>query len=168
MVLQEIYVNNYEAVRRLVLNNNGNELLAKDIYQEAVIVLFEKVKDVGFQLTSSIGTFLYAIARRLWLKYLRQKEYQFADVNELAEVLPDRESVPEPVETDEREKKVCQAVHALGEPCSKLLKLYYYQQLRMEEIAKEMQYANAATAKNQKAKCMKRLRKKYQEMGVTG
>jgi hypothetical protein len=47
----------------------------------------------------------------------------------------------------------------LGEPCHELLGFYYFGRKTMEEISTIMGYKNPDTAKNQKYKCMERLRK---------
>jgi len=54
---------------------------------------------------------------------------------------------------------ISQCFNRLGDPCRSLLDLFYYKKKSMEEIAVELNYKNAETAKNQKYKCMERLRK---------
>jgi DNA-directed RNA polymerase specialized sigma24 family protein len=58
-------------ILQLVINNNGDEDEAKDIYQEAIIVLYNKVKRGDFELSSKLKTYIYSICRRLWLKRLK-------------------------------------------------------------------------------------------------
>src|SRR3978361_2309087 len=55
-----------------ILNNNGSYDEAKDIFQEAMIILYQKAKSDSFVLTSQIKTYVYSICRRLWLKRLHQ------------------------------------------------------------------------------------------------
>ncbi|HEX3766840.1 MAG TPA: hypothetical protein VHT72_00615, partial [Puia sp.] len=52
-----------------------------------------------------------------------------------------------------------QALQHLGEPCKELLESYYIRKKNMSEIAKEFGYTNADNAKNQKYKCLMRLKK---------
>jgi len=52
-----------------------------------------------------------------------------------------------------------QALQHLGEPCKELLENYYIRKKNMSEIAKEFGYTNADNAKNQKYKCLMRLKK---------
>ena len=51
------------------------------------------------------------------------------------------------------------ALQHLGEPCKELLEDYYIRKKNMSEIAKEFGYTNAENAKNQKYKCLMRLKK---------
>jgi len=51
------------------------------------------------------------------------------------------------------------AMSGLGEPCKSLLESYYLQKKSMVEIAADFGYTNADNAKNQKYKCLMRLKK---------
>ncbi len=52
-----------------------------------------------------------------------------------------------------------QSLNSLGEPCRSLLKAYYLETKSMVEIAGDFGYTNADNAKNQKYKCLMRLKK---------
>lgn len=53
------------------------------------------------------------------------------------------------------------AMNSLGEPCKSLLESYYLQKKGMHEIAADFGYTNADNAKNQKYKCLMRLKKLF-------
>ena len=63
---------NYNMVQSLIINNSGSTDDAKDIFQEAMIVLYEKVRSGTFELNCLIKTYVYSVSRRLWLKRLQQ------------------------------------------------------------------------------------------------
>ena len=71
--LDTVYKRHFGLVQKFIVNNSGTREEAQDIYQEAVIVLYEKVNDAGFTLECAIATFLYSVSRRLWLKHLRDE-----------------------------------------------------------------------------------------------
>ena len=70
--IETIYKNNFKMVQAFILNNNGTYDDAKDVFQEAIITLYEKAKSESFVLTSQIKTYVYSVCRRLWLKRLQQ------------------------------------------------------------------------------------------------
>ncbi|MBN8787361.1 MAG: sigma-70 family RNA polymerase sigma factor, partial [Terrimonas sp.] len=74
--IETIYKDNFAVIQHLIINNNGSEDDAKDIFQEAVIVLYEKAKSGVFELNCQIKTYLYSVSKRLWLKRL-QKNNRF-------------------------------------------------------------------------------------------
>jgi RNA polymerase sigma factor (sigma-70 family) len=148
-------------ILHLVLNNNGTEEEAKDIYQEAIIVFFEKVREQTLELNCLVKTYLYSVCRRLWLKRLALK-------NRFAGMISDSDSyedVAEDVqELEDRElkfSKMGEALAQLGEPCKTLLEDFYIQDLSMLEITDKFGYTNADNTKNQKYKCLLRLKKVF-------
>jgi len=62
---------NFPVILRMVQQNNGSDDDAKDLFQEAMIILYEKVQQGDFDLYSKLKTFLYAVCRRLWQKKLQ-------------------------------------------------------------------------------------------------
>ena len=70
--VETIYKDNYTSIQSLIINNNGTADDAKDIFQEAMIVLYEKARSGSFELNCLIKTYLYSVSRRLWLKRLQQ------------------------------------------------------------------------------------------------
>jgi hypothetical protein len=53
------------------------------------------------------------------------------------------------------------AINNLGEPCKSLLEAFYMQKKNMQEIAASFGYTNPDNAKNQKYKCLMRLKKLF-------
>ena len=159
--VETIYKQNYTMVQTLVMNNNGSTEDAKDIFQEAMIVLFEKVKSGSFELNCLLKTYIYSVCRRLWLKRLNQLQRISPDVEGIEETVP----VEEELEMHEQKNADFQlmekAMQHLGEPCKSLLEAYYLQKKSMVEIAGNFGYTNADNAKNQKYKCLLRLKKLF-------
>ncbi len=154
---RELYRNHYNMVKHLVVQNSGAETRTQDVFQEAIIVLYENVRKPGFKLTSSIKTYLYSICRNLWLKQLRsrKKDAKLNDFEAHEPVAVEQE--PDPTDRQLAIMNAC--LEKLGDPCRKLLTMFYYAHASMEAIANELGYTNAGNAKNQKYKCLQRLRK---------
>ena len=65
-ILQYIYKNSFPPVKQLILHNAGSESDAKDIFQEALIVIFKKLRDEdSLKLEAAFSTYTYSIARLL-------------------------------------------------------------------------------------------------------
>jgi len=149
-------------ILQLVLSNNGNDDDAKDIFQESIIVLYNKVKKGDFELNSKLKTFIYSVCRRLWLKRLNQKSRNVA--GELLD-LESFESVEEDLsyheEKDAQFRQMEKALVLLGEPCKTIIEDYYIQNRSMQDISEKFGYTNADNAKTQKYKCLQRLKKLF-------
>ena len=157
--VETIYRENYNMIQGLVINNNGSAEDAKDIFQEAMIVLYEKVRSGNFELNCQIKTYVYSVCRRLWLKRLQQLNRYSSGVENL-EAVADVEEEVEIHEKRNAEFEIMEkAISHLGEPCRSLLEAYYLQKKNMQEIAINFGYTNANNAKTQKYKCLIRLKK---------
>ena len=157
--IETIYKQNYNMVQTLILNNNGSTEDAKDIFQEAIIVLYEKVRSGSLELNCQIKTYVYSVCRRLWLKRLSQLQRFSPEIDAIEDVV----AIEEEMELHERRNSEFQvmerAMQNLGEPCKSLLESYYLQKKSMLQIAGDFGYTNADNAKNQKYKCLMRLKK---------
>lgn len=159
--IETIYKNNFNMVQSFIINNNGTYDDARDIFQEAMIALYEKAKSESFVLTSKINTYVYSICRRLWLKRLQQMGRFVLQTDSLEETV----QVEDDLEMHEKRNAeftiMERALNSLGEPCKSLLEGFYLKKLDMQELAKTFGYTNADNAKNQKYKCLTRLKKLF-------
>ncbi|QEC67060.1 sigma-70 family RNA polymerase sigma factor [Panacibacter ginsenosidivorans] len=159
--IESIYKENYNMIQAFILNNNGTYDDARDIFQEAMITLYEKAKSESFVLTCQIKTYVYSVCRRLWLKRLQQMGRYVSTGESLEETVP----VEDDLEVHEKRNAefaiMERAMGSLGEPCKSLLDAYYIRKKGMTEIATEFGYTNADNAKNQKYKCLMRLKKLF-------
>lgn len=157
--VETLYREHYNMVQALIINNNGSADDAKDIFQETMIVLYEKVRSGSFELNCQIKTFVYSVARRLWLKRLQQQNRYSNPGDNLENVV----AVDEDLEAHDQRNAEFEmmeiAISHLGEPCKSLLEAFYLQKQNMQTIAASFGYTNADNAKNQKYKCLMRLKK---------
>ncbi len=147
--LDYLYRKNYKMMTRLVLNNNGTEDEAKDIFQDAIIIFWQKTRTDDFVLTSKISTFLYSVCQNLWRKELDRKTKFTHEVAESATYSD--------ADQQERNNILHICINSLGETCRKVLMYYYFDSLSMQDIAEKMGFSNADTAKTKKYKCKKEL-----------
>jgi RNA polymerase sigma factor (sigma-70 family) len=159
--VETIYRQHYSAIQTFILNNSGSVEDARDIFQEAIIVLYEKSKSDTFSLTCQLRTYVYSICRRLWLKRLQQLSRYSAPADHLEEVVPVEEDLEEHEKRNADFVLMEQAMSKIGEPCKSLLDAYYLQKKTMQDISAEFGYTNADNAKTQKYKCLVRLKKLF-------
>ncbi|GAO43605.1 RNA polymerase sigma factor [Flavihumibacter petaseus] len=158
---ETIYKTHFGMVQTLIVNNNGSVDDARDIFQETMMVLYDKAKSGEFELNCQLKTYLYAVARRLWLKRLQQLQKYSEEVESLAAVVPVEDDV-ERMEAQQQSFSLMEkAMLSLGEPCRSLLDAYYIKKKSMSDIAASFGYTNAENAKNQKYKCLTRLKKLF-------
>lgn len=163
--LAQMYKRFFPSVLHLILSNSGSEDDAKDIFQEALLVLYERVQEGAFVLNAQLKTYLYSVSRRLWLKQLaRRGRYGILGPDDLNEA-DTLEAVD--ADMDEHERRDAQFDHMaasltkLGEPCRTLLEDFYIRHLSMQDITEKFGYTNTDNAKTQKYKCLMRLKRLF-------
>ena len=159
--LDQLYNAYFPMILQMVINNNGDDDDAKDIFQESVIVLYNKVKDGGFELNSKLKTYIYAVCRRLWLKKLHHQS-RFTNTLHVFEDIEQTEDDLEKHEEQNRQFQQLQSALAeLGEPCKTIIEEFYLHNKSMQDICEQFGYTNADNAKTQKYKCLQRLKKLF-------
>jgi RNA polymerase sigma factor (sigma-70 family) len=163
-VLRALYKKYYNLVLKYVVNNSGSSEAAADIYQETLIVLYENVQKPAFQLNCQLQTFIFSIAKRLWLKQLRGNGQitRFKD-DEEEEVVDVTDEITDHLKKESDIEKMNTCMENLGEPCKTLLKDFYVYKLSMDEISEKFGYTNSDNAKTQKYKCLQRLKRYFFE-----
>ena len=159
--LEGIYKAYFPMVLQLVITNNGSEDDAKDIFQESIIVLYDKVKSGNFELHSKLKTFLYSVCRRMWLKRLSVKSRSAGNINDFEDIQAVESDMEFHEEKDRQFKQMDEALSHLGEPCKTIIEEFYIHSKSMQEICEAFGYTNADNAKNQKYKCLQRLKKLF-------
>lgn len=163
-VVAALYRAYHMVLVKWVIGRGGLEADAEDVFQEALIILYEKAQQPEFCLTCKLSTYLFAICKRLWYKKLEQKS-PFSELRELAmdEDLDHGQVYEDDLEEHwERElqfEQLEKALEQLGEPCASLLRAFYMEKKSMQDIAADFRYTNAENAKTQKYKCLSRLKK---------
>lgn len=141
----------------------------EDIYQDANIVLFEKIVKGNFVLTSSFQTYLNSVCRNQLLKAISNDKSNIVykdninDSDDLADYDDNITDILDEI-SDTREplfialEKALEKIKEAGGNCYKLLTLFWYQRKKMKELAEIFGYTNGANAKHQKSRCQERLR----------
>jgi len=159
--VEALYKSHFSMIQHFVTNNNGSFDDARDIFQEAMITLYEKVQLDNFALTCQIKTYLFSICKNLWLKRLQQMGKYSTPLSAQEETISVEEDLDRFEKKDAAFAIMDRALNSLGEPCKSLLEGYYLNKKGMQELANQFGYTNADNAKNQKYKCLMRLKKLF-------
>jgi RNA polymerase sigma factor (sigma-70 family) len=153
--LTRLYRQGFPAVRRHIGRRGGSAQDAQDVFQDALIMLYEQAVSGTLVLTASASTYLLGISRNLWHQEVRRRAR-----------LP-HEALPtqwEPAAPEEAEdfadpaSAVRNQVEQLGEKCKSLLLSFYYFRQPLAQLAETHGYRSVRSATVQKFKCLERLR----------
>ena len=133
---------------RYALNNDSSVDEAEDLIQSTVIIIYEQILLGKLVLTSSIESYIYGIARNIWLKELRKKRKLI--------VLPSDEADFEDYNEDElKEKRFNQlqkAIVELDAKCREILKSRYWKNEKFDEMSK-VYNTTVASLKMKSSRC---------------
>ena len=162
-MLAELYESYRTEFLRWIMKYRCTSEEAKDAYQFAVLTFYENIINGKLTLlSSSEKTYLFAIGKNKIME-MKRASGKLTEINDREENLPDI-SFDDDEQVDPNQlKRVALCLEKLGQPCVSLLKEFYYHCRSMEEIAKLLDYKNTDSAKNQKYKCLLRLRKLFNE-----
>ena len=150
--LTQLYRQAFPAVRTYVQQHGGTAAEAKDVFQDAVVILYEKAVAGTLHLTAAPATYLLAVARNRWRQELaRRRRRPHTALHDDHLQLPDPEPEPTPL-------PVLDYVSQLSEKCRSILLSFYYFREPLEQIAATHAYRSVRSATVQKFKCLERLR----------
>jgi len=134
-------------IRYLVLTNSGTTEDANDVFQEAMAIIFEKVRTGRLVLTCSFSTYLYSVCSKIWLKELNSRSQK--------QRLPENMEWPEQYCAEEHSlyddlyNIYLTNLQSLKPAYRKVLKMFL-DNVSMESIALTMGYKNKDYAKVKK------------------
>jgi RNA polymerase sigma factor (sigma-70 family) len=155
----------FPTIASYIKQNKGSKEDAEDVFQEAIIVLMQKVKRPDFMLTAALKTYLYAIAKNIWLKRLRNS--RIISVKDFEKHEKDSETFfVELTPEKTRDEKVTSWLTKITENCQRILKAIFFYQEPMENVMQKMGWKNKHTAANQQYKCIQQIKKEKEKEGV--
>lgn len=162
--LKSIYEGNYSYIENMVLKNSGSTDDAKDIYQEAMLIFYKNIVKPEFILSSTIKTYLYGISWRLWMKKISQRkeltinrEEEYIDAFDFELVSKD---------PDETLNRVVELLKQHGKNCLEILTRIYFNKQSFDHVAEALGYASGQVVREQKYRCIKRVREGIKENNI--
>ena len=150
-VLNWLYDNYFQSVRNHVLNNSGSDDDVSDVFQDAIIVLYNQITEDKLRLTSDLKGYFFGIARNVWNSQLRKKQKTI----ELEFDLPDEEETED--QSDPTLERIISRVFQLLKPDQQMVLNLFSDGLSYEEIAAKLNLKNEVYARRKKYLCKEAL-----------
>lgn len=154
-VLRHIYQDNFKKIRQLVCTNSGNPEDAADVFQESLIVIFNKIRNNNFILTASFDTYFYSVAKNVWKAEYRKKNGTILADSFSDEIITDEE-IQHNLILDEKFKLVWTYFEKLTADCQKVIRLFLDGH-STAEVTEKMNYNSEQHTKNRKYRCKETL-----------
>ena len=154
-VVRTIYENYHKAIVYLVESQQGTKEDAHDVFQEGLVMMYQKVQQPDFKLTSSFLTYFHVVCRNIWLNKLRKKMKKQVTLDNKMLLMLEEEQTPM-LEKSEEYFLYRKMFLQLGKDCQKVLDLFL-EKVSMEEIMKQMGYGSISYTKKRKFLCKEKL-----------
>lgn len=161
-VLSYLYGQPLQKIRKYILSNNGNREDANDIFQDAVVILFNQVKKDKYNEQFEIDAFLYSVARNLWIDKMRREKRMVKDLPSILDFSDFNDHLSDLI-VKEKSSALRKAFERLDEKCRKILLYVIYEKRTMKEISESMGYSNENVAKTNHYRCKQYLAKIVRE-----
>lgn len=152
-----LYKQHYPRIAQMVRTNSGTEDDARDLFQDAVMVLYGKAKQPDFKLSSSLFTFLFAVSRNLWLKKLRSAARQGVTIAMEVESMDETDKTEQAEWLHEARMQLYRRkFKELGQGCQDLLRMSAAGK-KITEIVEKLGLSTELFARQKKFKCKEQL-----------
>ena len=157
---QELFIRLYKSafpvVARYINRMGGSFDEAKDVFQDALVVYYEKVVASPDLFTNDMA-YLIGTAKNLWLKRYRQNNQNVPLDN--VYVFDEKPESPS-------NNRLLRFLETAGKKCMDLLKEFYYDELPLTEIAEKFGYSGVRSATVQKYKCLEKVRETVKQKAL--
>lgn len=160
-VIRYIFNEHFNTIKRFIAHNNGTHEDAEDVFQDAVLIIYEKARDKDLNLECSFKTFIYSVSRHIWFQKLEKNRINPANIGDIENFIELSDEMMYEVYDEDRERTKIFQQHflALGQDCQKLLQLFM-KKIPLSEIMKIMGYKSVKYTKTRKFLCKERLKKR--------
>lgn len=156
VVLDFIYEKYFYQISAFIKKNSGSDEDAQDVYQDAILVIYQKLAKENLIIDSSFNTYLYSVCRLIWLKKLEKRKNEktfFADSENFINI--DGE-IEDWYELNERYQLYQEHFKKLSFNCQKILELFLAR-IPLKEIARILGLKSEVYVKKRKYNCKERL-----------
>ena len=161
----------FPKIRMLVLKSGCNDVVAREVFNDSLLLLIEKVQKPEFELTSKLTTYLYGINRFMVKNELRRQNKTAYELEWSDTLILSESDLGYDTEKEEQLNRLDRILDQLSDKCRQIFELFYFRKESMDTIAQKMNYSSVSSAKTQKYKCMEHaleLAKKYPDSHYFG
>lgn len=158
-ILHHVYEYYYPVIEGYITHNQGSREQARDIFQDAMIIIYKRIRANELELSCKFGTYLYAICKNIWMQE-RKKFLQRADkLRHQPLEVHDPGPADDPLLQNHLSGLFNKHFDALSKDCQKILSMYF-NNFSVEDIRAAMNYKDLHHTADRKYRCKKSLIKR--------
>lgn len=150
----------FPKVRSILKNYGASKEQCTDIFQDGLVVLYQKLQRSDFAVEVSIEAYLTNTCKFMYLKLQQTKKNTVEPIDLEADELDIEQILQENKKVELAEV----AFQQLGEKCKEILMSFYIAKKSMVQIARQFSFSSENVAKTQKYKCLEAARNNYNHL----
>jgi RNA polymerase sigma factor (sigma-70 family) len=155
--IERLYLDNKSKFIGYMRKNGWRDEHLEDVYQDAIVVVCEKARKGQLDdLKTQLSTYLIAIGKYITIK-AEKRDVKMTDVDAIPAELLEWETYEEE-QRNLMVRTLQQKFSLLGAKCQEVLRMFYYEEMKSDEIHVKLGYPNKDVLKSQKSRCLKQLR----------
>ncbi|WP_205511377.1 RNA polymerase sigma factor [Longitalea arenae] len=158
-LFMQLYQQAFPLVAKYVRNRGGSFDEARDLFQDALLIYYEKITTSDLTLSYSERSYILGIAKHLWAK--KHTEHHIALDGSMAGL-----AIEEAGDLKAGDR-LLDLLQSSGKKCMELLRAFYYDKLSMSKIANRFGFSSERSATVQKYKCLEKVRDLVKEKSLT-
>jgi DNA-directed RNA polymerase specialized sigma24 family protein len=151
-----LYKTAFPAVARYISRLGGSLDEAKDVFQDALVIYYEKM--IAKALPEKNIGYLIGTSQKLWLQRYRENNRQTPLNN--TEIAFDEDQKP-------ADKRLMHFLSTTGKKCMELLKAFYYDDVPLKDLADSFGYSSVRSVTVQKHKCLEKVRETVKQKALS-
>jgi len=153
-----LYKKAFPTVARYVARMGGSLEEAQDIFQDALVLYYEKAVANQADIVVNEKAYLVGVAKKLWLQHYK--------VNSKNQPLGDWDTE---MTTDEQPAsgKLMRYLETTGKKCMELLKACYYDAMPLNDVVNLFSYSGTHSATVAKYKCLEKVRETVKQKSLS-
>ena len=161
-LFKELYISTFPRVAAFVQQMQGTFDDAKDIFQDALVIYYEKVIEHKLEIQVSEQSYILGIVKHLWIRKFKRdaKRVSLSDLEKTIELEDDYFPTV-------RENQLLKILEKTGKKCLDILRAFYYQQLNMKQMAHLFGFKSERSATVQKYKCLEKVRDEVKKNAIS-
>lgn len=148
----QLYEHAFPKVAIFVAHRGGSFEDAKDVFHDALVILYEKMQSREDEIKISVEFYLVGIAKHLWIRKFKDDSIKtgLEDIDRCI-------TIPEDY-FDASENKLTSLLALTGRRCMELLRAFYFDELSLSQVKSLFGFSTAHSASAQKFKCINKMR----------
>ena len=158
-IFEFVYEAYFPMIEGYVVHHQGSQEQAQDVFQEAMIIVYNKIKSGKLELSCKFGTYLYAVCKNTWLQERKKYKLHAEKLKQQPLVVNDPGPLEDPLLKKHLNDLFNKHFSELSEDCQKILSMFF-NDFTLEDIRASMNYKDLHHAADRKYRCKKSLIKR--------